>query len=243
VTGDWDGAVSEMEAVLSDELDAGNRIIITTNAAIIHAARGQSIDAMLAEVEQLGAGWPAEGWRAVVMDPQANRALAQGKPDEARRAWRHLVELDHSQANEFLYRAGVAALWTGERRAVAQDLAELDSTGVHGRVAKARHLSLQAGLAALDGKTAAAVTLYGEALAAWRELRTAWDEALTAITMTKLLDPSMPEVPRPGACRAVHRATRCGDRARFRGRGGPACSGPGNIARRLRRGERRRPLE
>jgi class 3 adenylate cyclase/tetratricopeptide (TPR) repeat protein len=196
VAGDWDDALAEMEGALNDELDYKDRIMIMCNAAIVHTARGEPIDEHLNEVMRLGAAIPSEDWHAVHLDPEANRALAQGKPADARRAWRRMVELDPSQANEFLYRAAVADLWTGDQATPARDLEELDATGVHGRVAAARRLSLEAGLAAFEGKTGEAVALYGEALSAWRELRIAWDEALTAMSMAKLLDPSLPEVRR-----------------------------------------------
>jgi tetratricopeptide (TPR) repeat protein len=194
LAGDWDDALAEMEAALSDELDYKDRILIMCNAAIVHAARGESIDDSLNEVMRLGASIPGEAWHLVHLDPEANRALAEGRLADARRAWHRMAELDLSQANEFLYRAAVPALWTADTAAASGDLAELDATGVHGRVAAARRLSLQAGLAALGGRTAEAVALFGEALSAWRELRIAWDEALTGLTMVRLLDRTLPEV-------------------------------------------------
>jgi len=196
IAGDWDEALAEMESVLSDELDYKDRISLMCNAAIVHAARGEPIDATLEEVMRLGADIPGEAWQTAYEDPKGNRALAQGKPVEARAAWRHLVELDASQASEFLYRSAVAGLWASDLAAAASDLDELEATGVHGRVATARRLSIQAGIAALEGRTSEAIHLYENALTAWRELRIAWDEALTAIAMTKLLDPAMPEVRR-----------------------------------------------
>ncbi len=195
LAGDWDEALAEMDAVLSDDLDAANRIMLTTNAAIVHAARGESIEDMLAEVGQLVAASPGEQqWSMPALDPQGNRALAQGRLAEARDAWHRLADLDSSQSNEFVYRAAVADLWAGDQVAAARDLEEVDATGVHGHVAAARRLSLEAGLAALDGRAEEATSLYAEALAAWRDLRVAWDEALTGLSMVKLMDSSLPEV-------------------------------------------------
>ncbi len=46
----------------------------------------------------------------------------------------------------------------------------------------------------LEGRTAEALALYREALAGWRSLGLAWDEALTVIDMVKFLGPTEPEV-------------------------------------------------
>ena len=43
----------------------------------------------------------------------------------------------------------------------------------------ARHATLRAGIAALEGRSADALTLYQDALAGWRAAHAGWDEALT----------------------------------------------------------------
>ncbi len=106
-----------------------------------------------------------------------------------------------SQANEFIYRAAVAHAWAADRAGLADDLEELDATGVHGRVAAARRLTSRPRLAALGGTGDGGVALYRRGVAAWRELRIVWDEALTALTMVKLLDPALPEVRKAAAAR------------------------------------------
>ena len=55
-------------------------------------------------------------------------------------------------------------------------------------------LTIRAGLAALEGRHAEALASYREALRSWQGLGLAWDEALCAIDMTTVLDPSEPEV-------------------------------------------------
>jgi hypothetical protein len=74
------------------------------------------------------------------------------------------------------------------------DLAALDATGVHGRVVEIRRVTVRAGLAALEGRTADALAMYREALQGWRDTRLPWDEALTGIDMATLLDPADAEV-------------------------------------------------
>ncbi len=192
--GEWDDALAEMEKALLDDLDKKDRISLLCNAAIIRASRGELIDDTLSEVMRLRANFSGEGWTSVYLDPTANRSLAQGDPADARAAWHSLAEVEPSQANEFIFRAAIADLWAADAEAVAGDLAELDATGVHGRVASARRLTLAAGLAALEGRQQESLEGFGEALVAWRELRIGWDAALTGLTMVKLLDPTLPGV-------------------------------------------------
>ena len=59
---------------------------------------------------------------------------------------------------------------------------------------EADRTTIRAGIAALDGRPADALTVYREALRAWRDLGLAWDEALCGLDMAVLLDPSDPEV-------------------------------------------------
>ena len=54
--------------------------------------------------------------------------------------------------------------------------------------------TVRAGLAALEGRTAEATSLYRDALRAWQALGLQWDEALCSIDMATVLDPSDPEV-------------------------------------------------
>jgi class 3 adenylate cyclase/tetratricopeptide (TPR) repeat protein len=192
VAGDWDGALAELDEALAEDLDRRDRIPILCNALIIHACRGESITEELAEVDRLGADQLGPKWRAAVFDVVGNRALAEGRLAEARRAWRELSSLD--QGAEFFYRAARPALWNLDRAAAQADFEDLEATGIHGRVVEVRRLTIRAGLAALDGRGADALADYRDALGGWRELRLAWDEALTAIDMVTLLDPRQPEV-------------------------------------------------
>jgi hypothetical protein len=77
---------------------------------------------------------------------------------------------------------------------VLTDLAALEETGVHGRVAEVRRTTMRAGIAALEGRTGEALAVYGEALKSWCDLGMRLDEALTAVDMATALDPSLPEV-------------------------------------------------
>jgi class 3 adenylate cyclase/tetratricopeptide (TPR) repeat protein len=198
IAGDWDGALAELEGVLAEDLDRGDRISILSNALIIHACRGESVADGLAELEHLGAGIADPRWRITVLDATGNAGLADGRLQDARGAWRELARLEPSQASEFMYRAARAALWNLDRQTALTDLRAVDDTGIHGRVVEIRRLTIRAGLEALDGRVVEALAGYRDALRGWRELRIPWDEALTSIDMATLLDPAHPEVQAAG---------------------------------------------
>ncbi len=82
----------------------------------------------------------------------------------------------------------------GDASGAAGDLAALDASGVHGPAVDADRKTIRAGIVALEGRPAEAITIYREALRAWRDLGLAWDEALCELDMATLLDPSEPEV-------------------------------------------------
>jgi len=198
LAGDWDGALAELEGVLAEDLDRGDRISILSNALIVHACRGESVADGIAELERLGAEITDARWRIPVLDLEGNAGLAVGRLEDARGAWRELARLEPSQTPEFMYRAARPALWNLDRVAAQADLKALDDTGVHGRVVEIRRLTIRAGLAALDGQVAEALAEYREALRGWRELRVPWDEALTSVDMATLIDPARPEVQAAG---------------------------------------------
>ena len=193
LAGDWDGALAELDAGLAEEnLIPVARHSLLTNALIVHACRGEPVADGLAELELAMA--ERSDLTSAVEDTKANAALAEGRLDDARAAWRHMANLVAGGAPEGLYRAARPALWDGYVAGARTDLAALDATGVHGRVVEVRRMTIRAGLAALEGRSADAVALYREALRSWRDLGQTWDEALTGIDMATLLDPSEPEV-------------------------------------------------
>jgi len=192
VAGDWDGALAELEGALAEDLDRRDRISILSNALIVRACRGEPIAEGIAEIERLGADIRGRFWRVTIFDVVGNAALANGRLDEAREAWRDLAQIE--QGAEYFYRAARPALWGLDRAAAEADLESLDGTGFHGRVVEVRRITIRAGLAALDGRDADAMADYREALRGWRELRLPWDEALTSIDMATLVDSTRPEV-------------------------------------------------
>ena len=154
LAGDWDCALAELEGVLAEDLDGGDRLAILCNALIVHVCRGEPVAEGIAEAERLAAEIGNPAMRVSILDVKGNAGLAEGRLEESGRAWREVARLDGSQGPEFLYRAARPALWSLDREAAAADLEALDATGVHGRVVEIRRLTIRAGLAALDGHVA-----------------------------------------------------------------------------------------
>src|SRR4029077_7849978 len=70
----------------------------------------------------------------------------------------------------------------------------IDASPRRGRAVDNDRATIHAGIAALEGRTAEAMAGYRQALGVWRDLGLVWDEALCAIDMATVLDPSEPEV-------------------------------------------------
>jgi class 3 adenylate cyclase/tetratricopeptide (TPR) repeat protein len=188
LVGEWDEALAVMEGALTDDLAPSDRLVLLGNALIVRAARGESISDGIAEMESLGQNFADDPrWRAPMYDPMGNAALAEGRLDAARRAWVGLADLEHDQITEFRYRASHPAVWSGDVAALRDDLAAIDATGIHGLVVDARRTTIQAGIAALEGRASEAISLYRDAIQRWRDTGQPWDEALTIIDVATTL--------------------------------------------------------
>ncbi len=112
-SGDWDVGLAEAGVLLDEEMAARDRLIILTNVNIIRASRGESLDAMLTEMESLGSGM-GSGWHAFVADPTANAQMARGDYKQAAQSYLEVVGTDPGQGPEFFYRAARAELLAGD---------------------------------------------------------------------------------------------------------------------------------
>jgi class 3 adenylate cyclase/tetratricopeptide (TPR) repeat protein len=193
LTGDWDGGLAAMESPLAEDLERTDRMLLLSNVVIIRASRGEDVSDALAELEEMAKS-EADQMRGALLDAQANADLAQGRLREAAAAWRGLAAVTASYGPIAYYQAARPMLWAGDLEGARADLAAIDATGVHGRVVELRRRTIQAGIAALEGRAAEALNLYRDALRGWYDLGLVWDGVLTTIDMVTLLDPSETEV-------------------------------------------------
>jgi class 3 adenylate cyclase/tetratricopeptide (TPR) repeat protein len=192
--GAWDDALEVLEASLAEQLSTSHRIWLLSNDLIVRACRGEDVAAGLAELDGLVKTKGEGRLEAPVLDTKGFAALAAGRLDDARRVWRRAAEMTAGVAPYAFYSAGRCGLWGGRLDDVLTDLAALEETGVHGRVAEVRRTTMRAGIAALEGRTGEALALYAEALKSWSDLGMKWDEALTGIDMATALNTTSPEV-------------------------------------------------
>jgi class 3 adenylate cyclase/tetratricopeptide (TPR) repeat protein len=193
-TGDWPWAVAELEAALAEEFEGPNLATLPGNQVLFGALRGEPVTDQLDEVIRLIGDSDDPRMLSLGAELDAYVAFAAGRLGDARTAWRRFAELQVGSLPEALPPAARAALWAGDGGAARHDLVALDSSGFHGPAVEADRRTMRAGIAALEGRTAEALSLYREALHAWRDLGLAWDEALCGLDMATLLDPAEPEV-------------------------------------------------
>src|SRR3954471_2217636 len=129
-----------------------------------------------------------------IQDPAANAALSAGDLQSAQAEMEAISAFDPSNRPEFCYRAGRPALWSGNLEDARRLADAADEAGGFGPLVAARRHTSRAGIAALEGRTADALSLYRDALRGWRSVHAVWDEALTGIDMATVLDPSEPDV-------------------------------------------------
>ncbi|MFI5255042.1 MAG: AAA family ATPase [Candidatus Limnocylindrales bacterium] len=190
--GEWAWGAGVLEEALAEDFEAAARAELLAAAIEYDALLGEPTHEMVVEVEQLLAG-ATDVMRLATLDwAKAWAAFGEGRLADARLHWRQAIAVVSSP--EDLPQPARAALWAGDVAAARVDLAELDASGVHGPALEADRMTIRAGIAALEGRTADALALYREALRAWRDLGLAWDEALCGVDMASLLDPAEPEV-------------------------------------------------
>jgi len=192
--GEWAWIMSEADTLLGDEFDPVDRVQILGARLQVHAFRGEATSEEASEIERVLAGRTDLQSIGSLHELRALTAIAAGRDGAARTSFAHLAEIDRLNAPYAWPLSGRAALWSRDAGGVSAALTGLDATGMHRPTLEASRMTLRAGLAALDGRTADALALYREALHTWRDLGLIWDEALGAIDMTTALDLSEPEV-------------------------------------------------
>ncbi|HEX7527234.1 MAG TPA: hypothetical protein VF327_13050, partial [Gaiellaceae bacterium] len=192
--GDWDWALPELEELLASELEREDRILVLWAVLGVRVWQGETADELLAEIERLAADTSDPNILSNVALARADRAFARGELIEAAAAYGQAALKSSINAPNAFTMVARAALLLRDAATAADALAAFEATGARGPTFAARRLSIQAGLAALDGRPGDALSLYRDAIRRFRDLGLLVDEAFTAIEMATLLDPAEPEV-------------------------------------------------
>ncbi len=193
-TGDWDWARGEIDAAMGTAPADVERAFLTECRLEFGALRGEDLAEEATWLERFLGGADERRWRYQLFRVRFWVAFGAGRLSDAYDAATEYGHLRPDQASYVGLYAATCALWNRDGGRAAAALAALDSTGVHGRVVDMDRQTIQAGLAALEGRPGDALSAFREALAGWRDLGSPWREALAAITMATLLKPADPEV-------------------------------------------------
>jgi hypothetical protein len=170
--------------------DVQDRVFLLTAILPIRSWRGEPIDAELAELEQLAPEVDDPDGKSTIHAARSHVALAAGRFDQALSEALERGALSPINAAAAFAIAARAALWMGDSERAAAALAALDATGTHGPAITHHRTTITAGIAALEGRVDESLAGYRQALAGWRQAGLPVLEALTAIDMATLLDPS-----------------------------------------------------
>ncbi|HUQ43607.1 MAG TPA: adenylate/guanylate cyclase domain-containing protein [Candidatus Limnocylindria bacterium] len=193
LTGEWDAGMALMDEVLGEDLDTATRIWVLSNSLIIKVSRGDPVAESLAELDRLSDLVDDRQVSEAPEDTRANFAQAEGRLEDAQRHWL-TIAVRPNQAPASYYQAARPALWSGDVESVRRYFDAIEKTGVHGPVVEARRQNLRAAIAALEGRSREALSMYQAALGSWRDLKVVWEEALTGIDMATVLDISEVDV-------------------------------------------------
>jgi class 3 adenylate cyclase len=187
--GDWDWAATLLEELFGQESSPGPRSELFVDRAILRSMRGEDasddIEAARQIVAETGMNDPQfasyQSWAV------AWAAFGRGDLAEARR-----LGVEAAAATSYFAPLGLplairSALWSGDAVGAAEALATLRGSGFAGAALDADLRAAQAGIDALEGRTAAAVAGYREAVAAYRQLGLEFDEAAAAVDLATLL--------------------------------------------------------
>ena len=193
-TGDWDWAIDQVAVFLDGDLDVGRHSWLLTGSLVLRAWRGEAIDDDLAALRALQGGSAADSTLAGDrLDLELSLRLADGRLSECRSAAHEMARTSSLNAPAAYNVAVRAALWLRDPAAAAQDLAALDATGVRGPLVALRRTAFRAGIAALEGRSPEARSLYAEARRGLLDRGVAFEAALVAIDMATLLGPGDPD--------------------------------------------------
>jgi hypothetical protein len=189
-TGDWDETVRVL-AELLEESSTGHRMATVQALAWLEVFRGSaSYAAHAAEVRATLSGTTDAVAQSGLTDLDALEAYVQGRWVDARAA--ALRSNDLAVFPGIVLLAVRASLMQQDVEAARDTLATFDAMGAHGPAFAAHRLALAAGVAALEGDTAAALQGYRDARAALGALGLRWVLAQTGLEMVTLL-PAEPE--------------------------------------------------
>ena len=193
-TGDWDWALQELDDVLSLHADGVDAVPLRLARQVLLAHRGQSDPAEIDDIDAFLGTFDDPDVAVGVIDMRSSVAYSEGRWAQAAAGWLKGVRQSDLNAPYLLPRAANALILAGDAAGAGAALQELDRLGTRGRAVDADRAAIRGGIAALGGDRDRAMAELRAAVAAWRNLRLPWDEALTTLIAARWIGVAEPEV-------------------------------------------------
>ena len=197
-TGDWLWAEAQLTDVADFDLEAADRYSVLNNRLVLDAVRGKPTSERRDELERAIAD---ETEQVTIAESQRALSwveLATGDLVEAARLGISSADLYAGDLISGLAMGGRAALWGGDAPTARVCLARLQELVRSGTAIETAARTLEAGVAAADGRRAEAIAGYRAAMDGWRSFDLPFDVALCALDAVLLLGADEPEVRRMG---------------------------------------------
>jgi len=192
-TGDWGWALGELEAALQLDIDAASRRSMVVVRAGYRAYRGEVTEADVEAIAREAAGSEDSDVQAASHEIAGAIATTTGQWRRAHDEFIAMAESSALNAPYLLPPAAVQAVLAGEPALARATLARLTEIGTRGRAVDANRTGIQAGIAALEGDHAAALTGFRQSIAALHDLGLPWDEAWMSMAAISCLGAEEPE--------------------------------------------------
>jgi hypothetical protein len=186
-TGDWDWILGELDSVHGLGGDGVDVLPLRLARQILLSQRGEQDPVEIADIERALESVDDPDVTCSDLDIAGSIAFVEGRWADAASNWLEAASISELNEPYLLPRAGHAHVLAGDSSGAAAALARLAALGTRGRAVDADRVAVQAGIDALTGDVAAALTGYRAAVAAWSGLRLPWDEALTILDAVTLL--------------------------------------------------------
>jgi tetratricopeptide (TPR) repeat protein len=193
--GEWAWASELLDEWLANEITGGFYLELYVDRAALTSLRGGDSTDDLAEAERLLPEFMSDSqYPSYVHWARAWAALTSDRLGEALQEATISADMTGYFVPISLPIAARAALWAGDVAAAGGVLARLEGSLTSGQAMGLDLTTLRAGLAALEGRRAEAVTGYRDALRGWRQLGLAFDEAMATLDLAILLAPTEREM-------------------------------------------------
>jgi class 3 adenylate cyclase/tetratricopeptide (TPR) repeat protein len=210
--GEWEMAGSALSEAKAMDLDPADRFILQSIQVSRDALRGEPYQDVLREVTEFASGSDEPQITSQLQSARGWVALVEGRYADAYSASHLSVEHVLAAIPDDMPVAARGALWAGDVGLARSAAHELRTSGMHGRAVHTSLLGIEAGVAALEGRTEDAANAYRDAQRGWRDLEAWFELALSDLDLIRLVGGERPEVD-AAATEAREIFTRLGARA------------------------------